>query len=94
MAAAETLRGHSTSAHDYSVRRLSPGALLVSAQMALSVVLLILAGLSMRPLQQVATIELGFDPDQVIVARIDPGSGGYTPADLLARRPNAARRSD
>jgi predicted permease len=83
MAGSDTLRAHAkASTLDYSVRRLSPGALLVSAQMALSVVLLILAGLCVRTLQAVATIELGFDPGQVIVARIDPRSGGYTPATL------------
>jgi predicted permease len=83
MAGSEVLRTHAkTSTADYSVRRLSPGALLVSAQMALSVVLLILAGLCVRTLHAVTTIELGFDADQVIVARIDPRSAGYRPQDL------------
>ena len=46
--------------------------------------MLILAALSVRTLQAVEAIELCFDPDQVVVVRIDPRSGGYTPEDLTS----------
>jgi len=77
------LRGHATQLPaEYSVRRFTPGALLIAAQMALCVVLLVAAGLGVRTLQAVATIELGFNPDHLIAARIDPRSAGYGTAQL------------
>jgi putative ABC transport system permease protein len=50
---------------------------LVIAQVAGSLVLLIVAGLLVRSLQRAETIDLGFDPDQVLTVRLEPGQLGY-----------------
>jgi putative ABC transport system permease protein len=51
---------------------------LVVAQMALSIVLLVCAGLFLRNLKQATTVDKGFDSDHVLVADLDPGLQGYT----------------
>jgi putative ABC transport system permease protein len=50
----------------------------VVAQVALSLVLVIVAGLFARALRQVVTIDPGFDPRGVELASIDPSQAGYT----------------
>lgn len=52
--------------------RLQQGLLV--AQGALSVLLLVGAGLFVRSLRNATSLRVGFDPDQVLVARIDPGT--------------------
>jgi putative ABC transport system permease protein len=51
---------------------------LVVAQMALSIVLLVCAGLFLRNLQAATALNKGFDSDNVLVADVDPGLQGYT----------------
>lgn len=50
---------------------------LVVAQVAGSLVLLIVAGLFVRSLQQAQALDLGFDPDHVVTVRLDPHQIGY-----------------
>jgi predicted permease len=73
-------------------RRLPLRGVLVTAQVALSVVLLVFAGLFVRSLQASAQSDVGFDGRRVLVATIDPAMLGYPPergaqlyADLVAR---------
>ena len=47
------------------------------AQVAVSTVLLVAAGLLWRSFSNAETIELGFNPDQVVMASIDLGAAGY-----------------
>jgi putative ABC transport system permease protein len=57
-----------------------PGRALVIAQVALSVVLLVGAGLFVRTLQNLYRAERGIDLDRVVVVRLEPrGSGQRTP---------------
>ncbi|MDP1891364.1 MAG: ABC transporter permease [Gemmatimonadaceae bacterium] len=56
--------------------RMSRG--LVVAQMALSLVLLICAGLFLVNLRNATTIDKGFVSDHVLMAEVDPGLQGYT----------------
>jgi hypothetical protein len=58
--------------------RMSRG--LVVAQMALSIVLLVSAGLFLRNLEAATTIAKGFVSDNVLVAEVDPGRKGYSRA--------------
>ncbi|MDE3216528.1 MAG: ABC transporter permease [Gemmatimonadota bacterium] len=51
---------------------------LVVAQMALSIVLLVCAGLFLRNLEAATTLDKGFDSDHAVVASVDPGLQGYT----------------
>ena len=58
--------------------RMSRG--LVVAQMALSIVLLVSAGLFLDNLRSATTLDKGFDGDQLFMADIDPSLNGYTRA--------------
>jgi predicted permease len=55
--------------------RMSRG--LVVAQMALSLVLLVCAGLFVRDLQTATSIDKGFVSDHALIASVDPGLQGY-----------------
>jgi predicted permease len=57
---------------------------LVTFQIAACVVLLVVAGLFLRSLQNLDEQELGFDSQRVVVARIDPLRAGYSPAQTPA----------
>jgi predicted permease len=50
---------------------------LVSAQVAGSLILLVIAGLLVRSLQHAGNIHLGFDPDHVLNVTVDPHQIGY-----------------
>jgi putative ABC transport system permease protein len=60
------------------------GKLLLASQIALCLLLLIVAGLFARSLQALAQLELGFDRDHLLIVRIDPRAAGYLTADLNA----------
>ena len=51
---------------------------LVVAQMALSIVLLVCAGLFLRNLNSATNVDKGFNSAHVLVASLDPGIQGYT----------------
>lgn len=51
---------------------------LVSAQIGLSLVLVLSAGLFLRSLQRAGEIDVGFDPEDVYLARLDLSMEGYT----------------
>src|SRR4029453_14056238 len=50
---------------------------MVVAQVAGSLVLLIVAGLCIRSVQRAQTVDLGFDPRQILTVRLDPHQIGY-----------------
>jgi predicted permease len=50
---------------------------LVVAQTALSILLLISSGLFLRGLQAATSVDIGFEPDNLLVASLDPGLQGY-----------------
>ncbi len=54
------------------------GALVV-AQVAGSLILLVVAGLCVRSLQQAQRVNLGFEADGLLTARVDPSQVGYGP---------------
>jgi predicted permease len=51
---------------------------LVIAQMALSIVLLVSAGLFLRDLRNATTVDKGFNADNLLIADLAPGLQGYT----------------
>ena len=59
--------------------RLAPGKLLVSAQVALSVLLLTAAGLFARSLHNLYTMDTGFSRENVLAVSLDPTLSGYKP---------------
>jgi predicted permease len=65
-------------------RGLLLGRVLVAAQMAFCLLLLVVAGLFGRSLQQLTQIDVGFDRDRVLTARLDVRGAGYSPQERLA----------
>lgn len=53
---------------------------LVVAQVALSIVLLVSAGLFLRNLSAATSVDKGFNADNMLIAALDPGLQGYTRA--------------
>jgi putative ABC transport system permease protein len=73
---AQTLREEGAARSAGRRRKRIQGALVV-AQVALSVLLLIFAGLMVRSVQNAERIDPGFDPDGLVTAFIDPELQGY-----------------
>jgi predicted permease len=59
------------------LRRFPLGKLLVIAQVAVSLILLVAAGLSVRSLARLSEVHLGYDRENLLLFRIDPLGGGY-----------------
>ena len=58
------------------------GKALVVSQVALSLVLVVGAGLFVRSLRNLKTMDAGFDRDKVLIAGLNPGKAGYKDASL------------
>jgi predicted permease len=63
-------------------RWFSVGNALVVAQVALAIVMLVGAGLLVRTLQNLRSIDVGFDSHNVILFEIDPSLAGYKDAQI------------
>jgi predicted permease len=64
--------------------RVPLGKVLIAGQIAVAILLLLVAGLFARSLQALTRVDVGFDRDHVLVVRTDPRSSGYTVAELPA----------
>jgi predicted permease len=64
--------------------RIPVGKVLIAGQIAVAVLLLLVAGLFARSLQALTRVDVGFDRDHVLVVGADPRSSGYTVAELPA----------
>ena len=84
IALADSLKQHSRAAGTGGRRAMMTGRALVAAQMAFSLLLLIVAGLFGRSLQSLARTDVGFERDHLLVAGLDVRSGGYDAAERLA----------
>ena len=65
--------------------RFGLGSLLVAAQVGLSVVLLVGAGLVVRTLMNLQKIDPGFDTNNLVIFGIDPGLTGYYKGEQITR---------
>jgi predicted permease len=63
-------------------RRFNLGSTLVVAQVAVSLILLVGAGLFARSLMKLQQEDLGFNRDNVLLASVDARLGGYKPEEL------------
>jgi predicted permease len=59
-------------------RRGALGGMLVATQVALSIILLAGAGLLLRSLHNLKSIQIGFEPENVAVASLNPGANRYS----------------
>ena len=84
IALAESLKQHSRAVGTAGRRALLTGRALVAAQMAFSLLLLIVAGLFGRSLQSLARTNVGFERDHLLVAGLDVRGAGYTPSERFA----------
>jgi predicted permease len=82
LALAEALKSTARSVHRGGRARLSRS--LVVVQVALSLLLVVGAGLFLRSLQNLATLPLGFEPEHVVSASISPRLAGYDAGELAA----------
>src|SRR5207237_10703518 len=67
------------------------GILLV-AQIAVSLVLLVVGGLFAKSLDRVRHLDLGFKPDRLLMAATEPGLQAYDPPQRLAFYRRASQR--
>jgi putative ABC transport system permease protein len=69
---------------DIGDRRVGLGGALVVGQVALSLVLVVTAGLFLRTFASLAMLDLGFDPDPVLIARVDVSGSVVEPGNRAA----------
>ena len=72
--------------------RIPVGKLLIAGQMAFAILLLLVAALFARSLQALTRVDVGYDRDHLLVARIDPRSAGYTVTELPALHTRVVER--
>jgi len=63
--------------------RLRLGKVLVTVQVGLSVLLVVGASLMIRTFANLARVQPGFDPQNVLLFRLDPGQAGYSGEKLI-----------
>jgi predicted permease len=73
-------------------RRVGLGRPLVAVQIALSLLLLVVAGLFVRSLGNLNAIPLGFNPEGVVLFNLDPSAAGYTAERKAAATERVAAR--
>lgn len=76
----------------YSGHRFLSGKILVGAQVALCLLLLIGAGLLVQTLQRLQRVNLGFNRQHLLVFEVQPGLNGYKAARLAAYYQDLQRR--
>jgi predicted permease len=78
------LRGasRSISGAERSAHRLPMGKVLVGIQVAISLLLLVTAGLFVRSLQKLTAIPLGYNTEHLLMFRMNPQSDGYKSAAI------------
>ncbi len=73
-------------------RRFSLRNILVVAQVAMSLVLLLVTGLFLRSLQSAVNIDIGFRPQGLLLLSMDPRLNGYSPQQISQFLSSARRR--
>src|SRR5205085_3586403 len=68
----------------YGLRGLSLGNMLVACQIAISVLMLVAAGLFVRTLSNLQSIELGFDREKVLLFQLDARKAGHRDPEIAA----------
>jgi predicted permease len=76
--------GSRTTAAGWSLRRLDAGRLLVLGQVAVSLLLVVAAGLFLRSLERLQAVRLGLNPRNVLVFTVNASQAGHKDAELIA----------
>jgi predicted permease len=86
VALVETLKAHTRSVIGAAGHggRVPVAKALIAGQIAVAILLLLVAVLFARSLQALVQVDVGYDRDEVLIARIDPRSSGYSVAELPA----------
>lgn len=71
------LRGAGRSITGTEGGRLPMGKVLVAVQVAISLLLIVAAGLFVRSLQKLTSTQFGYDPEGMVMFRLVPGTAGY-----------------
>ena len=88
---AHALKAGATSRMGWARRR-HLGRPLVAVQIALSMLLLVVAGLFVRSLANLHAVPLGFNPDGLVLFTLDPTAAGYSPQQKAAATERLASR--
>ncbi|MBA2303523.1 MAG: FtsX-like permease family protein [Acidobacteria bacterium] len=78
---AEAMKAHARSVGAAGTRGALVGKVLVAAQIAFCLLLLVLAALFTRSMQSLLEIDVGYDRDALLVARLDVRSLGHSPSE-------------
>jgi len=70
------------------------GKVLVTAQVGISLILLVGTGMLVRSLRRLEAVDIGVDRDRLIIARVDATPAGYTGARLAALMRDLIARAD
>jgi putative ABC transport system permease protein len=73
-------------------RRLWPGQWVVASQIALSLVVLVAAGLLLRSFVKLVTLDIGFDRNDVLMMHAEPTTAGSAPAKWMVTWDEIERR--
>jgi predicted permease len=76
------------------MRGFRPARILVGFQVAFSLVLIVVAGLMVRTLQNLKGVDFGYAPENVLLVTVDPGIIGFKGASLAALYKDLLTRAD
>jgi predicted permease len=89
---AQALRSGATVRPGWRRHRFGLSRPLVAVQIALSLVVLVVAGLFVRTLGNLQAVPVGLNPDHVVLFTLDPTAAGYTPVQKAAATERIASR--
>jgi predicted permease len=85
-------RGGEPTAHVRGLRRIGLSRVLVVSQIAISLLLLVAAGLFVRTLNNLHSIATGFNPEKILLLSLNAWQGGYRDAALTRFYENLQQR--
>ncbi|HET9400962.1 MAG TPA: ABC transporter permease [Candidatus Acidoferrales bacterium] len=74
--------GKTVGGNDRASARIPMGKVFVGLQVAVSLLLLVTAGLFVRSLQKLTAVPLGYEADHLVLFRMNPVLDGYKPAEI------------
>jgi predicted permease len=88
----QALRSGTTVRAGWKKHRIGLGRPLVAVQIALSLLVLVMAGLFVRTLGNLQSVPLGLNPDGILLFTLDPIAAGYSPEQKTAATTRLAAR--